>query len=270
MASERQIREKASVQRWRFLTLVIMSLTVLASDGADSPPQPLLLHGLTAAQASPTGPFAGAIQHLRRSLELRAQPIPLTAEALRAVRIVWLVSPVTDRSRDDATREPTAIAATLLRYVEGGGALWVMVQREAGETNSGLAQAILSRLGIIQGNRRTGAKRLQLPDRAPWTGGLTWTTGGITPFDIEESPALEKAVLVPNDLAQKPFQTQDPDFAGMAMILGQHGKGRVAILGDVDWLKQLAWEARSLTGPAVPHNQLLLDHLLNWTLLAGQ
>jgi hypothetical protein len=157
----------------------------------------------------------------------------------------------------------------LLRYVEGGGALWVMIQGEARGPDSGLTQAILSKLGIVQGNRRTGAKRLLLPDRPPWTGDLTWTTGGITPCDIEESPALGKPLLMPNDLAQKPFQAQEPDFAGLAMILGEHGKGRIAILGDVDWLKLPAWEALSPTGPAVPHNRLLLDRLLNWTLKAG-
>lgn len=264
MACERQMPNKVPVQRWRFLTLVVMGLTALTCDGAEPPPQPLLVHGLTSAQVSSSGAFAGAIQHLQRTLKLGALPVPLTADSLKSVRMVWLVSPMSAPPGDGAIPDPATIASTLLRYVEDGGSLWMMIQGEAGTPGSEWAQAILSRLGVVPGNRRTGAKRLRLPERPPWMGGLTWTTGGITPLDIEESPILGKAVLVPNDLAQKPFQEKAPDYAGLAIILGELGKGRVVILGDAEWLKRPAWDA-----PA-SDNRLVLEGLLDWTMSRSQ
>jgi hypothetical protein len=253
----------------RFLTHVVMCLTAFMGLGAEPPTKPLLLHALTPDQASSAGPFAGAIQHLQQSLELRPLPVPLTAEALKSVRLVWLVSSGSTPTLDNAVHDATTVASILLKYVEGGGTLWVMLEGGAEGLGSGPVPNLLFKLGIVPGNQRTGAKQLQLPDRTPWFGGLIWSTGSLSPFDIEESPALRKALLVPNDLAQKPVQAKAPDYAGMAMVLGEYGKGRVAILGTSEWLSRPAWNAVSTTGAKVTDNRVFLERLLKWTLSTG-
>jgi hypothetical protein len=98
---------------------------------------------------------------------------------------------------------------------------------------------LLRKLGVMQGPRRSAPKVLKIRETIPVIGGLRWRADAFTPMDTEETPAISEAVFVPNDLEQKPIQMDSPDLAGFAMIWGQIGKGRVVVVGDSEWIKNL-------------------------------
>lgn len=257
--------QRHAIQLSSWIGLLLMNLGRCEAIGVEPAAKPVLLHNLTATQASSNGPFAGAIQHLQKGFELRPLPSRVTADTLNPARIVWLVSPAPTPAVDDGASEVTSLVGSLLRHVENGGALWVMHRAGTGETGSDWTRSLLSQLGIIPGNRRTGAKRLRLPDRHPLFGGLVWATEGITPMDMEETPVLRKTFVLPNDLMQKPYQALAPDYAGMAMILGDYGRGRIGIFGDVAWLGGPAWDATYRPGEQPTHNVLVFERLIGWT-----
>lgn len=247
-----------------FAILALMTVVAVEASGAERARNPVLLHNLAGSPAKPGGPFAGVLQRLEARFEPRSLPATPTAEGLAQAGLVWLVLP----GRPDGVLEPVPdaaqSAAAILRYVDEGGALLVTAQRSLGEPGSPLAKALLGRLGIVQGTRRTGAKRWTLPERHPLIGGLVWASSGFTPLDAEESPNLRETVLVPNDLTQKPQDPQGPDYAGLVMLWGKLGRGRIVIVGDVDWLREVAWEPGTDAGRTTAPNAVVLDRLVGW------
>lgn len=244
---------------------MLLLLTSFEGSGAEPTPKPVLLHNLTAAEAAPKGPFGIAIQRLAPLFEMRSMPASPTGDVeIQRAKMIWLVL---RGQPDDARAEPAGIAPTarhLLSYVENGGALLIMTQRGSGESGSRLAQALMTPLGVVQGNRRTGGKRLRIPEHHPLIGGLAWTTEGLTPLDMEESPALRNTVVLPNDLTQKTLQPQAPDYAGLAMIWGELGRGRIVLVADTDWIRQLAPDAKGGGPAATAANGMIFDRLVHW------
>ncbi len=238
----------------------------IGAEPPDQPPdRPVLLHNLTAAEASGGGRMGGAIGMLEKRFALRALPETWNGDDLKSARVVWLVSPGRPPKVDSADSGGNAFPAAVLRHVEGGGVLWIMLGDPAGSAVD-WTRSLLMPLGIVQGDRRTGAKALRMPGTNPLLGGLLWNTGGITLMDTEESPELSNPVIVPNDLGQPPKSPRAPDFAGIAMIWGDRGRGRIAVLGDMEWLGKAAWEDSGDPGQIARANERILDRWIEWSL----
>jgi hypothetical protein len=85
-------------------------------------------------------------------------------------------------------------------------------------------------------------------------------------LDVLESPNLEKPVLVPNDLAQKPGEPGASDFAGYAMIWGDLGLGRVVVIAGSDWATDAGLEGGGAAKDQGlrSDNRLILEALVGW------
>lgn len=245
-------------------TLLLAIMSALEGQSATPPNPPVILHNLTEAQVSVDGPLSGPIEQLTQRFRLEPLRFPPQPESLLQGRLVWLVFPGQPRHAPEDSRDAPSVATTLLGHVEAGGSLLLLTQRNPGEPGSAIAKALMARLGITQGNRRTGAKELKVPASHPVIGGLVWRTGGITPLDMEESAVLKKPVLLPNDLTQRPFAAADPDYAGLTMIWGEVGLGRIVIVGDTDWLAKSFWTPPPATSKAVGTNALIFQRLVEW------
>lgn len=225
--------------------------------------KPILLHNLPEAQIVKGGSFEAVSQHLAKAFELRSVLAPGAGDILRSTRLVWWVVPVAGGLTKEGALAQEALVPRIPGYVEGGGTFLLTLGGRGGDSGMEMAKAVLSRLGIVLGPKRTGAKKLRIPDRHPGIGGLVWTTGGLTPMDMEDSPVLRRPVIVSNDLAQKPGVPGAPDFAGIVMILGEWGRGRVVIVGDTDWVKKPAWETGA-DSDGWSDNRRILDGLVGW------
>jgi len=265
----------ASVHSWLCrlgkwaLTLVLflgLGTEVLAKDDEGqtvTSSKPILLHNLPESQVVKRGPFAGVCQHLAKAFELRSILAPGTGDLIRSSRLVWWVLPVAGTLTGESALAQEAFAQRVPSFVEAGGLLLITIGGRGGDSGMESAKVIFLNLGIILGPKRTGAKKLQIPDRHPAIGGLVWTTTGLTPMDMEDSPILRRPVIVSNDLGQKPEVAGAPDFAGMVMILGEWGRGRVVVVGDSAWLKKPAWEDGADSG-GQSDNMRILDGLVRW------
>ncbi|MGE3309644.1 MAG: hypothetical protein AB7O66_06715 [Limisphaerales bacterium] len=242
-----------------------MTLSPRERTGAEPSGRPLLLHNMTAAESAVDGPMGGAVAMLGKRFEMRSLPDSWTADDLKSARLVWLNS--TGRPTRGAGGSPdgSGFPQAVLRYVEDGGVLWIML---GDPKRPNTVRSLLMPLGIVQGERRTAPKRLRIPQSNPLAGGMLWITGGLTPMDIEESPGLLNPVMVPNDLSQPPVAPQAADFAGIAMVWGGLGKGRIAVFGDTEWLEKKAWDdpTGSTPGTALRSNGQFLDRWIEWAL----
>jgi len=253
---------------WALTLVLILGLGTEVPAKADEDPtvaasKPILLHNLPESQVVMGGLYAEASRHLGKSFELRSALAPGGNDLLRSARLVWWVLPAAGALTGEIASVQETFAQRIPAYVEAGGTVLVMIGGRGGEPASALANVVLSKLGIILGPKRTGAKQLRLPERHPGIGGLVWTTAGMTPMDMEDSPALRRPVIVSNDLGQKPEVAGASDFAGMVMILGEWGRGRVVIVGDTDWVKKRAWETGA-DSEGTSDNRRILDGLVRW------
>ena len=250
------------------LVLILgLGSVVLAREGGDPTVvsgKPILLHNLPESQVVTGGAFGEVSRHLGMKFELRSMQGPGGSDLLRSTRLVWWVFPVAGGSA--SVQE--VFAQGIPGYVEAGGSVLMMIGGRGGDPGMESAKVVLSRLGIVLGPKRTGAKRLRIPDRHPAMGGLVWTTAGLTPMDMEDSPVLGRPVIVSNDLGQKPWVAGAPDFAGMVMILGEWGRGRVVIVGDTDWVKKPGWNVGA-DSDGLSDNRRILDGLVRWGIGQG-
>jgi len=248
---------RLKLNRAIFYILVFMTATsgIFAAEKAAAS-KPLLLHNLSSAAGATNNahPWSTALAKLTNDFEIRPLPEAIDRPALTNAALVWLVYPAPNQLKGNEQASSEA-AKTLLEHTRNGGGLLVMTLQSESKKHP-VGSQILKNFTILQNEHRTGAKTLKIPATHPVIGGLAWNTPGFYPMDVEESPALESAVLVPNDLSQKTSAPGSPDFAGMAMIWGRVGQGRAAIIGDSEWSKNSTIEKGD--------NQEIMQRLALW------
>lgn len=249
-----------------FLVLGWVILLPMLSAAADASRRPVVLHAFQGRDARTNGPFGSALRTLATHFDVR----PVRAGDLAAVEVptaLWLNSfASTDEENPPAgpTPAPRLSVDDVLPWVARGGGLVVMAEKPPGQPGSTLARDLLRRLEIAQSARKTGAKILRIPNSHPFLGGLAWSSLGFTLMDAPESPALQRLVLLPNDLSQFPLTPQAPDFAGLAMICGDFAEGRIALLADARWPMEAPADQASPAPESRRDHAAILLRLFQW------
>lgn len=248
----------AAMKAWHLAVLCLLLVPVLARGAEPTAHRPVIYHAFSQSDAHPRGPFGGALATLAAVFEIRPLPPNPDPSSLEPTASVWLL---------DRASTPSSDATAWLRWVSLGGGLVLMNSPSRTAPPAGtpdLPRDLLRKLEILRTARPTAAKRLRIPDTHPFLAGLTWSTDGFALIDVPDAPNLRGPILLPNVPGVGLLVPGTPDFAGYAMIAGDFGKGRLAVLADDGWTKDLLVQAGKPPTENTRDHPELLSRLFRW------
>ena len=246
------------------LCLILSLLAFTAGTAEETESRPMLYQNLPIERADAPDGHGAAMRHLVKIFTIRGLHDLKTDETISKGATILLVLPGA-LPWPGTAKDSERSVRSLLSHVEAGGGLVILSTAGRDKEDGAIRDRILMPLGLMQGPRRTGPKRLRLPPSPELIAGLTISTPGLNLFDMEESAGLVDPGLVPNDPAQETSPASAPDYAGLALVLGKFGAGRVVAVADAEWASNSVIEGRGSKAPKGSHdNLLLLEKLVSW------